>query len=169
MAKIEYKGISPADFFKQSMLEVITRVNQETLDFEREIIEATPVGVAGYLRQGWSVQLATFDSPIVKISQARRYFIPVEVGRRPGKGISQEGMVSLRRWAKRKLGLNRPQAAALAKATATKYYKKGRPAQGFLGLAKKGDKAPASLPEEITPVRDSILYNYFRAISFRFK
>jgi hypothetical protein len=178
MSDIKFSGISPDKFWFQDLSRIINKANKATLDFEKSLIEATPSGVGGALRQSWRTKFATFDKPEIKISNNKKYLLPVELGRKPGKGVSPEGQRSVALWAKRKGVLkgkqkdsNLPveeQRKQFAFALSLKYLREGRPAVGFIGLAKPGSKAPSSLANNLKPVSDSLLANYFKDIENAF-
>lgn len=70
------------------------------LIFQGEVVPRTPFGVTGKLRRGWVTEMENDASCVVYNSE--EYALPVELGRKPGKGIP---LKPLRLWARRVLGL----------------------------------------------------------------
>lgn len=163
----KFTGKNPNQFFEDEYKDLVARVNAGASIVVAAATEATPVGVSGGgggLRGSWVLIPATLDNPVATIGQSRVYFLPVELGRRPGKGISRRGQESVELWAKRKLGLTGTDAASFAFNLSQKYKREGRLAQGFLGLAKPGSPAPTSLPDSLDPVPGSVLENAFKRV-----
>lgn len=70
------------------------------LIFQGEVEPRTPFGVTGKLRRGWITEMESDTS--VAVYNSEEYALPVELGRRPGKGIPLE---PLRLWTRRVLGI----------------------------------------------------------------
>lgn len=169
MAKVTYKGTPPKDYIDQKLDQFVALLNQEALELERELVEATPSGVSGRLRSLWSVDYAIPKRVRAIVSNNSSYLLPVEMGRVPGKGISIEGQESVQLWAKRVLGLKSYKGVDkdrqnFAKALSLKYQKYGRPARGFIGLAVEGEtpSSTPSVPDQ--PVSGSLLFNAFNRL-----
>ena len=102
------------------------------------------------------------------VGQSKRHFLPVEMGRRPGKGISARGQQSVATWGRRKLGLSPKEAKSFAYLLSRKYKREGRAATGFAGLARKGSKAKAP-QAEIQPLKTGIIGKAFTDLERRLK
>ena len=70
------------------------------LFFQGEVHRATP-GYTGALQKGWLTKYSDSDHE-VRVSNPLEYALPMEYGRRPGKGIPPE---PLQLWVRRKLGV----------------------------------------------------------------
>jgi len=149
------RGLKPADYYRDRMAKLVAFLNDEGTALETEVVNATPANM-GQLRRGWKFVPATSDNPKAVLGQSVQYFLPVEMGRKPGKGISAEGQKSVKRWAKLVLGLSSEEQSDFAFLLSQKYKAQGRPAVGFLGLARQGT-IPTSrgIPDE--PVSGSLL------------
>ena len=101
---------------------------------------------------------------MVEVTSSAKYLLPVELGRLPGKGISADGQKSVALWAKRKLGLPERDARSLGFLLSRKYQREGRPAQGFIGLAGKGEKAKPVTGSELQPVSGGLLAREFKRL-----
>lgn len=148
------------------MRSLVMVLNEELTNLETQVVENTPSGVSGRLRQSWKAVPATEKNPVAILGQSSNYFLPVEMGRKPGKGISEKGQKSVRRWAKLVLGLKPKDQKNFAFLLSLKYYKEGRPAVGFLGLAKPGSiPNNPNIPEN--PVPGSLLDQAFKRLQSR--
>jgi hypothetical protein len=152
-------GLTPDEFWGKERAQLIATVNASFADLESDLVEATP-GDTGMLRQGWTFSPATERKPTAIIGQSKMHFLPTELGRRPGKGISQKGQESVSRWGRRKLGLGMKESQSFAYLLSRKYKREGRVAMGFAGLARKGSKAKA-VSEEIKPLDNGIIGKAF--------
>lgn len=166
----KYIGVTPINFINDKLDKFVDVLNQEALELERELIRDTPKGVSAKLANTWNVDYATMNQPRAIVSNNSSYLLPVEMGRAPGKGISLEGQKSVELWAKRVLQIKSKKGAdadrkAFAKALSYKYYKFGRPAKGFIGLANEGE-TPSSLGQNVpeNPINGSLLFNAFERI-----
>lgn len=165
---IQTRGKDPSQYYLLNKRYVLASINAELATLLSELVQATPVGVSSFLKQGWSQQFATEARPVAILSQNQAYFLPVELGRRPGKGISVEGQEDVMDWSKRVLGLDYAEQKSFAFNLSRKYQKFGRPAQGFAGLAKPGD--PARSPDsEIEPINGGLIQKSFSRIERRLK
>lgn len=148
-------GPPPEKWWTDQRQKLLRVLNEEAAQLESELVRVTP-GDTGSLRQGWSLVPATKDQPRAIIGQSKIHFLPLEMGRRPGKGISQKGQKAVQRWAKRVMGLDEFEAEDFAINLSVRYWKYGRRAEGFAGLAKPG--ALAQKPkEEIYPVSGGVI------------
>lgn len=133
---------------------------------ENALVKATPVGVGGNLRQGWSINKARDGAGfVVEVVNSAGYLLAVEMGRQPGKGISADGQRSVALWAQRKLGMTPDDAGGFAFVLSRKYKVEGRPALGFMGLAPKGGAGGGSIPQK--PIAGSLLDNQFKDLGNR--
>ena len=165
MGRVRTKGVNPQSFGEAERRKLVGIINKATLELEGDLVKASPVGVAALLKGGWSVKPATLRNPQSVITQKQGYFLPVEMGRKPGKGINQEGQTSVILWAKRVLGLSETEGKSLAFRLSEKYKKFGRRAKGFAGLANPGDTAPTNFdPENILPVEGGLIKRAFDEI-----
>lgn len=163
---ITYTGTKPTAYFEKVRRDIIRVLNTEAAELERSLVQATPSGVSGGgggLRSGWLFLPANDNNLVAVVGQSSRYFLPVEMGRFPGKGISKKGQVSLARWGKLKLGLGDQEARSMAFLVSRKYKREGRVAQGFAGLAREGDKAK-SVGENIEPLATGIIGKSFNEL-----
>jgi len=160
-------GPNPSQYWNKEFTKLIRILNSEALKLEGELVKNTPTGVSSTLRQAWFVRPASAQNPVAEIANSQSYLLPVELGRRPGKGISLEGKESVVDWAKAKLGLSDSEAKGLAFVLSRKYKQKGRPAVGFIGLANAGE-IPSESPKDILePVSGSTLDASFRRLKAR--
>ena len=161
------KGIPPERFYDDEYVRLLSLTNRAAALVVEKVTQATPVGVSGGgggLRGSWVLSPATKRNPVASVGNSKKYLIPVELGRKPGSGISREGQKAVTLWARRKLGMGAKEAESFAFLLSRKYKLQGRLAQGFLGLAKEGDKAPNNLPTELDPVRGGLLADVFTQI-----
>lgn len=175
---VTFKGISPEEFARDKIKAFVNIANEEALELEGQLVEKSPANF-GRLKGGWVFTPATEDKPKAIVNQSVSYFLPVEMGRAKGKGISKEGQTKVARWAKLVLGLrderstkksrdNETSAKTFAFLLSQKYKREGRPATGFVGLAKPGD-TPSSPNQKVpeNPVKGSILDLAFSRIRSR--
>ena len=162
MSTIRFSGPDPKAFYQATRRELVAIINEEATLLESELVQATP-GDRGGLRQGWNFKPATEQQLSAVIGQSKSYFLAVELGRKPGSGISAKGQREVAKWAFRKGIVGDPkEAKSFAYLLSRKYMREGRPAQGFAGLANKGDKAPRSLTDNLVPVGGPILAGFNR-------
>lgn len=164
---VTYTGTKPEAYFEQIRRDILRVLNTEAAELERSLITATPSGVSGGgggLRSGWRFLPAKEDKLIAVVGQSSRYFLPVEMGRLPGKGIDKKGQESLARWGKLKLGLGDQESRSMAFLVSRKYKREGRVAQGFAGLAREGDKAKSGVGENIDPLDSGIIGKSFNEL-----
>lgn len=169
MAKAKFKGPPPGDFFKTQRQRLIKVINEELAELEGNLVQATPADT-GNLRQGWTLVPMTEKSNVGFVGQSKAHFLPVEIGRRPGSGISERGQESVAKWARRKLGLGAKESKSFAYLLSRKYQRKGRPATGFAGLATPG--APGGQGNRgaggyFNPVPGGIIDRSFRTLRRR--
>lgn len=142
MGSVVYKGLPPEGFYKQTIGELVSILNDEALLLESELVRVTPDGVSGRLRGGWVMKPATQTRLVAIVSNPVKHFLFVELGRKPGTGIDQKGQASVATWAMRKGVVdNAKDAKSFAGYLSKKYKAVGRPAVGFAGLAKPGQDA----------------------------
>lgn len=153
MAKRTTKGIPPDDFFKRIKDNTKEVIDTEMLQLERVVIEKSPSGVSGNLRQRWNY--TPFDGNTAILSQSQQYLFPVEFGRKPGKGINEIGQRAVARWAKLKLGIaNEKSAKSFAYLLSEKYKREGRKPQPILDIK----------PESLEPILGGQLDTTFKEI-----
>jgi hypothetical protein len=160
--KIKETGLKPKEYYDDRIRELVSLLNEEGTALESEVVKDTPANF-GRLKGGWTFKPANVDNPVAIVNQSVLYFLPVEMGRRPGKGISAKGQKQVKRWAKLVLGLAPKEQSNFAYLLSQKYKREGRPAVGFLGLAKPGEIPSGSeLPEN--PVKNSLLDKAFNRL-----
>lgn len=140
---VKYVGTSPEKFWQDKKGAIAQTVNTFLFDLERQASEKTPSGVSGQLRGRWKV--IPFDGKTGAIQQPQGYFLPVELGRRPGKGISAKGQQAVARWGKLKLGLSEKEAKSFAYLLSRKYKLQGRKPAPILGLKDPDTPSPGGL------------------------
>jgi hypothetical protein len=141
--KATTRGIPPDKFFRRIKEGTKEAIDTEMLQLEKLAAEATPVNF-GALKQGWFY--TPFNGSQAVLSQSKSYFLPVELGRKPGKGISAVGQKAVARWAKLKLGITEPKSAAsFAYALSQKYKREGRPANPVINLDRNLEPIPGGL------------------------
>ena len=164
MAKLIYRGINPLTFSESVLQGIVSVLNDEGTNLESELVRDSPANF-GRLKGGWVFSQATTQNPRAIIGQSVKYFLPVEMGRSPGKGISKKGQIEVARWAKLVMGIrDKKSAKSFAYMLSQKYKRMGRPSVGFVGLAVPG-KIPSkssSVPKE--PIRGSLLDKAFTNI-----
>lgn len=155
---------TPPDRYIESYLDRIDRSFKEALrDSYEDIREATPVGASGQLKAGWKLILPPkIGKRPASITNTVPYLVPVELGRKKGKGISVAGQLSVKQWAQKVLGLDADSAQQFAQELSDKYKKYGRKAQGFLGLAREGAEGGGRIPNK--PISGSILDHCFKKL-----
>ena len=162
-------GPNPETFGREIRKQIRLTVNSEMLKLNAKLIESSPVDV-GILKGGWTLEPATERVSRAIIGTVNSYFLPVEMGRAPGKGISAEGQTAVQAWAGRVLGKTGQDAKGFAFALSQKYKASGRPAVGFAGLA-----APGSIPSNssssnvINPIAGGLIDSTFKAIDRKLK
>jgi hypothetical protein len=170
--QVTFKGEKPSSFYQQTRRELVAIINEEATRIETELIQATP-GDRGGLRRGWQFKPATEKRLVAVVGQSSSYFLPVELGRRPGKGISQRGQEEVAKWALRKKIIQRARgqggrfikskaAASFAYMLSQKYKREGRPAVGFAGLGTPGEVPTSQLPPTFEPNRGPIFEGFER-------
>jgi len=133
MTKSTTKGIPPDRFYRAIREGTKEVIDTEMLQLERIAVQRSPSGVSGSLRQRWNY--TPFDGKQATLGQSQRYFLPVELGRKPGKGISEVGQRAVARWAKLKAGITDPKdARSFAYLLSEKYKRKGREPQPIIDL-----------------------------------
>lgn len=175
---VTYSGITPQQFAQDKIKAFVNLANEEGLQIESELVKDSPANF-GRLKGGWVFTPATIEKPRAIVNQSVSYFLPVEMGRAPGKGISKEGQTQVARWARLVLGLKderstkktregKTSAKTFAFLLSQKYKREGRPAVGFVGLAEPG-KTPTSqgqkVPDQLIP--GSLLDVAFKRIRAR--
>lgn len=163
---VSYKGPNATQFYFRQRRKLVQIVNEELAQLETDLVEATPADT-GNLRQGWSIRPATETSLVGLIGQSKRHFLPVEMGRKPGSGISQEGQESVATWARRKLGLSGEEAESFAYNLSRKYFREGRPAVGFAGLAEPGQAGGQYGSGKLEPTNGGLIAKSFRTLDRR--
>jgi hypothetical protein len=163
---VTYSGPEPTRFYFQQRRKLIQIVNEELAQLETDLVENTPANT-GNLRQGWVISPATEQKLVGRISNNKAHFLPVEMGRRPGSGISREGQESVATWARRKLGLSQEESESFAYMLSRKYFREGRPAAGFAGLAMPGQRGGQYSTGNIEPVEGGLIAKSFRVLDRR--
>jgi hypothetical protein len=103
-----------------------------------EVKLATPIGATNNLRDSWDFAYDDQEQSST-IGPRAEYALPVELGRKPGRGIP---LVPLTLWVKRKLGVSNPrQARSIAYLISRKAKRVGIKGQYFAG-----DTFDAALP-----------------------
>lgn len=146
-ARVTRKGIAPGRLKKEKLEQIGNLVNRELAWAEAEAAKATPVGVSGRLRQGWT--LIPWDGQRAILGQSAVYYPWVEFGRRPGSGISQEGQFAVARWAKLKLGLDHKESQGFAYGLSERYRRFGRKAQPILKISPSGEPLPGGILDNL--------------------
>jgi len=168
MATVKFSGQEPTNFYNKSKAELVAIVNQEAANLETALVEATP-GDRGGLRQGWVFKPATESKLQAIVGQSKVYFLPLELGRKPGKGVSAKGQQELAKWSIRKGITGDPkEAKSFAFLVSRKYKREGKTALGFAGLATEGAQASSVNLDEIKPVGGPILEG-FKKLTERLK
>lgn len=129
---IKYRGPTPEKFWQDKQAQIKVVVNEFLFNLESEAAQNTPSGISGQLRGRWKV--LPFNGKTGALQQPQSYYLPVELGRKPGKGISAKGQSSVARWAKLKLGLSAKEAKSFAYLLSRKYKREGRKPSPILGL-----------------------------------
>lgn len=174
---VTFSGISPQQFAQDKIRGFIKIANEEAIDLESELVKDSPANF-GRLKGGWVFTPATENKPVAIINQSVNYFLPIEMGRVKGKGISKEGQTKVARWAKLVLGLrdakstkktrdDKVTAKTFAFLLSQKYKREGRPAVGFVGLAKPGITPTSSPKIPDNPIPGSLLDVAFKRIRAR--
>lgn len=163
--RINYSGDDPDRHLEQVRNQIKNAINETVAELETELVRNTPADT-GRLRQTWSSRFADDDNLVGIVGQSSRYFLPLELGRKPGKGISRQGQESVARWGRRKLGIS--DGKGFAYLLSQKYKTEGRKAEGFAGLARPGDN-PVSSQGEIKPVSGGIIQNNLNKLQRRLR
>jgi hypothetical protein len=158
---VSTSGTPPEEYYKKTRQEIANILNDTAANLESDLVAATPADT-GNLRQGWTSRFANEQNLTAIVSQSKQYFLPLEMGRKPGKGISQQGQQSVKRWASRKLGLGDTEADSFAFLLSQKYKREGRPAEGFAGLAHPGDNPVSNTSDNIQPVSGGLIDDAFQ-------
>lgn len=158
---VTYRGIPPERYWGERQHKFRSVVNEVLANLEAELVTNTPVGVGGRLKGGWSFQPMLPGVDSASVGQSLKYFLPLELGRRPGKGADQKGRESIALWARRKLGLSPQEARGLAFVLSRKYKLEGKPAVGFAGLAMPGARPQSGEPENLEPVSGGLISQAF--------
>lgn len=164
-----YTGSNPLQFGEDTFRQDLKVVNARLLKLEADLIKASPVGVSGQLKQGWTFKGATMSDPVAVLSNTQAYLLPVEMGRLPGKGINQQGQESVALWAVRVLGAKPGEAKGIAYALSQKYKRFGRKATGFMGLANPGDAPKPYDPNNMEPTKNGLIGVAFSDLANYFK
>lgn len=167
MASVETRGTSPKQYGQEQIGGLLKIINLQGAKINRQATKTSPVGVGGLLRGSWVFSPARPSNPVAVVANSREYFLPVEVGRKPGKGVSRKGQAAIALWAQRVLGVSAKEGKSIAYLLSRKYKSQGRPAQGFLGLAKRGSIPSGDLPPTVEPVRGSLLDRNFKELGRR--
>lgn len=162
------QGTKPLPFYERRKRELVFILNDTATRLESEAVQNTPADT-GRLKGGWSIVPASInsDEPVAIVEQSVNHFLPVELGRKPGSGISKEGQKSVKMWAKRVLGISdEKEQSSFAFLLSEKYRKEGRGAAGFLGLAMPGSIPKGSLSDDDfnNPISGSILDDAFKRL-----
>lgn len=149
----------PTEFLDEETRHLAGILTRSALRLSADITRSMPVGVGGELQRSWSATPASPQNLQASVATSSAYFLPVELGRSPGKGISSQGQEGVALWARRKLGMNPQKARGFAFVLSRKYKAEGRPAQGLIGLARKGD--PGGGEPAPRPVPSSLLDQHY--------
>lgn len=159
---IAFNGTSPREFVRNDIRRLVGILNDEATKLQTDLVKVTPAD-RGQLRGRWTLKKATENKPVAIVGQSSVYFLPLEMGRKPGKGISAEGQENVAKWALRVGAAASPKdAQGLAYLLSRKYKLEGKAALGFAGLAKPGDKPTGSYNESIEPVGSVLLESFNR-------
>ncbi|CBA17891.1 hypothetical protein AHIS2_p084 [Acaryochloris phage A-HIS2] len=157
-------GPDPKKYSKEIKRQITLVINSEMLALQGKIISNSPVDV-GILKNSWNYLPATTVLPTGILGTTSKYFLPVEMGRAPGKGISAEGQDAVAAWATRVLQVSQPEAQDVAFLLSQKYKRQGRPAIGFAGLAVPGSTPRTSQTRSIIKeLPGGLIDRTFRAI-----
>lgn len=140
---VRYVGKNPEQFWQDRSGEIKVVVNEFLFNLESQAASRTPSGVSGQLRGRWKV--LPFNGKTGALQQPQSYYLPVELGRKPGKGISEKGQQAVARWAKLKLGLSQREAKSFAYLLSRKYKLQGRKPQPILDLRDPETAQPGGL------------------------
>ena len=152
----------PTEYLEEEKRHLAGILTRTALSLSADITRAMPVGTGGELQRSWAPTPASPDNLQASVSTSSAYFLPVELGRKPGKGISQQGQEGVALWARRKLGKSEKEARGFAFLLSRKYQAEGRPAQGLIGLARPN--APGGSDPALQPVPGSILDQHYREL-----
>ena len=161
---METKGLSPSEYGQDKVRGLTNALNKASTGLYGEIVKSMPVGVGGRLQRSWTLSPASESNPQTIIGTNSQYFLSVEMGRKPGKGISREGQDSVALWARRKLSLSGEEAKSLAFLLSRKYKKEGRKAAGLIGLAQPGSQGE-TIPQDLSlAVQGSLLNSAYKEL-----
>lgn len=161
---VTFRGTSPSEFDEEKRRELKNIINEEISELESNLVEATPADT-GRLRQSWTARFASENNLEGVVSQSSKYFLPLELGRKPGKGISKSGQQSVAKWARRKLNIEDGNSFAFL--LSQKYKREGRKAEGFAGLAKPGSNPASNTGEDLKPVEGGLIKKAFDRLKRR--
>jgi hypothetical protein len=154
----------PSEFLEYQQRQILQILNTEAGSAYREIVRAMPVGVGGELQRSWIFIPGSLGNPTAIIGSSSSYFLPVEMGRVPGKGVSREGQESIQLWARRKLSMSPQESRGFAYLLSEKYKREGRGAQGLIGLAAQGSQG-SQIPSELAAtISGSILHKLYQEL-----
>jgi hypothetical protein len=157
------RGTPPGQYGEDKRKQLLTVLNTSATGLFGQVVKAMPVGVGGRLQRSWTLTPATLENPQASIGTNSTYFLPLELGRKPGSGISKEGQDSVTLWARRKLSLSESDARGLAFNLSQKYKREGRPAAGLIGLALGGSAGGQPIPKTLEQtIPGSLLHNALR-------
>lgn len=148
-------GQPPSLWFQKHTQEKSDHLSKTAFELESAIVKSLPVGVGGEMSRSWTTIPSTPATLTAIVGTSSSYFLAVELGRKPGKGISADGQKSVQLWAKRKLQLSPQQSKGFAYLLSEKYKREGRDSGGYIGLIQKG--LPGGSTPPINPVPNSIL------------
>lgn len=164
---VSITGIKPVAHYNKEVRAVVKIINEELAHLESQLVSKTPTGISSQLKGAWVLNPASYRYPGASLSNNSQYFLPVELGRKPGKGISAKGQRSLSRWAQLKLGMEAKESRNFAYLVSEKYKREGRSAAGFAGLAKPGQDAENVNLSNIEPVDNGLIAKTFRVLDRR--
>ena len=157
-------GPPPKEYAVKINKAVVRTVNTGMIALQSKLISDSPVDV-GILKNAWNFIPATSVLPKAIIGTSSAYFLPTEMGRKPGKGISAEGQQNVQAWAQRVLGKSEKDSKGFAFMLSRKYKREGRPALGFAGLATPGSIPSGASGDEIKEITGGTISNAFKGIT----
>lgn len=171
--KYSTKGTQPNEFWNRKQGDLVKLINETGIELEGALVKASPTGTASFLKGGWSFKRATNRNPVGIIGQTQDYFLPVELGRKPGKGISPKGKESVALWAQRVLSMDNSEvggeADQFANYLSVKYFREGRPAQGFAGLARVGTIPTNTDRDTFEPIEGGLIKEHLDRLRSRLR
>jgi hypothetical protein len=153
------RGTPPSRYGEDKQRQLLRVLNTSATGLYGQVVKSMPVGIGGRLQRSWTLTLASLENPQASIGTNSTYFLPLELGRKPGSGISKEGQDSVTLWAQRKLTLSEPEARGLAFTLSQKYKREGRPATGLIGLALAGAPGGQPIPKTLEQTIPGSLLN----------